>query len=44
MIFDKAKLLSVFDVTKDAEPNSLSLPPLPAAATATPEHRTSETG
>ena len=32
MIFDKTKLLSVFDVTKDAEPMRFSLPPLPAAA------------
>ena len=43
MIFDKAKLLSVFDATKDAEPMRFSLPPLPAAAS-TPEQRTSETG
>jgi NADH-quinone oxidoreductase subunit I len=43
MIFDKAKLLSVFDATKDAEPMRFSLPPLPAA-TSTPEQRTSETG
>ena len=43
MIFDKAKLLSVFDATKDAEPMRFSLPPQPAAAS-TPEQRTSETG
>ena len=43
MIFDKAKLLSVFDATKDAEPMRFSLPPLPAAVS-TPEQRTSETG
>jgi len=43
MIFDKAKLLSVFDATKDAEPMRFSRPPLPAAASK-PEQRTSQTG
>jgi NADH-quinone oxidoreductase subunit I len=31
MIFDKAKLLSVFDVTKDAEPMKFGTPPGPSA-------------
>ena len=31
MIFDKAKLLSVFDVTKDAEPMRYSTPPGPTS-------------
>jgi len=34
MIFDKAKLLSVFDLTKDSEPMKYGPPPGPAAAPA----------
>ncbi len=35
MIFDKAKLLSVFDLTKDAEPMKYTRPPGPNVANAT---------
>lgn len=35
MIFDKAKLLSVFDLTKDAEPMTFNTPPGPNAPAAT---------
>jgi NADH-quinone oxidoreductase subunit I len=31
MIFDKAKLLSVFDLTRDAEPMKYGAPPGPAS-------------
>jgi NADH-quinone oxidoreductase subunit I len=34
MIFDKTKLLSVFDATKDAEPMKYAVPP-PGSATQT---------
>src|SRR4051794_10480031 len=34
MIFDKTKLLSVFDLTKDAEPMKYSAPPPPTAPAA----------
>ncbi|MGC8643148.1 MAG: NuoI/complex I 23 kDa subunit family protein [Isosphaeraceae bacterium] len=33
MIFDKTKLLSVFDTTRDAEPMKYSTPPEPSSAT-----------
>ncbi|WP_165221504.1 NuoI/complex I 23 kDa subunit family protein [Aquisphaera insulae] len=33
MIFDKTKLLSVFDATRDAEPMRYTAPPAPSAAT-----------
>ncbi|WP_435005850.1 NuoI/complex I 23 kDa subunit family protein [Tundrisphaera lichenicola] len=35
MIFDKAKLLSVFDLTKDAEPMKYNKPPAPGAPVST---------
>ena len=35
MIFDKAKLLSVFDLTKDAEPMRYTRPPEPGAPAST---------
>ncbi len=50
MIFDKTKLLSVFDVTKDAEPMKTGNPPLPngeagplRSITQTTEHNTTST-
>jgi NADH-quinone oxidoreductase subunit I len=37
MIFDKTKLLSVFDMTRDAEPMGFGAPPADRASTTTPE-------